>query len=84
MRTFQTEPRKKARKLIAERLMGSSPVWLPTVTVKVLVVVLHGKQITRNDIFRIFGNQCDEVRAVFGKLDPERKKDLLRADVLGD
>ena len=58
--------------------------WIPTVTVKVLVVVLHGKQITRNDIFRIFGNQCDEVRAVFGKLDPERKKDLLRADVLGD
>ena len=28
MRTFQAESRKKARKLIAERLMGSSPVWL--------------------------------------------------------
>ena len=25
--TFQTESRKKARKLIVERLMGSSPVW---------------------------------------------------------
>ena len=28
MWTFQTESRKKARKLIVERLMGSSPVWL--------------------------------------------------------
>ena len=28
MWTFQTESRKKARKLVVERLMGSSPVWL--------------------------------------------------------
>ena len=35
MWTFQTESRKKARKLVVERLMGSSPVWLSERSVKV-------------------------------------------------